>query len=91
MAICQNTLFDLLRNSYLIPYRFNADGKENPIIMTDDTGRLLPKYCGDIHNKDYQHFLESYRDLGEPKNMYFAQAYRYSHAYTGEDTIDSLS
>lgn len=30
MAICQNTLFDLLRNSYLIPYRFNADGKENP-------------------------------------------------------------
>lgn len=42
MAICQNTLFDLLRNSYLIPYRFNADGKENPIIMTDDTGRLLP-------------------------------------------------
>ena len=90
MAICQNTLFDLLRNSYLIPYRFNADGKENPIIMTDDTGRLLPKYCGDIHNKDYQHFLESYRDLGEPKNMYFAQAYRYSHAYSGEDTIGQL-
>lgn len=90
MAICQNTLFDLLRNSYLIPYRFNADGKENPIIMTDDTGRLLPKYCGDIHNKDYQHFLESYRDLGEPKNMYFSQAYRYSHAYTGEDTIGQL-
>ena len=25
MAICQNTLFDLLRNSFLIPYRFNAD------------------------------------------------------------------
>ena len=67
MAICQNTLFDLLRNSYLIPYRFNADGKENPIIMTDDTGRLLPKYCGDIHNKDYQHFLESYRDLGNQR------------------------
>ena len=31
MVICQNTLFDLLRNSYLIPYRFNADGKQNPI------------------------------------------------------------
>ena len=38
MAICQNTLFDLLRNSFLIPYRFNADGRTNPIII----------YCPDI-------------------------------------------
>ena len=29
---CENTIFDLLRNSYLIPYRFNADGIENPVI-----------------------------------------------------------
>lgn len=41
MAITQNTMFDLLRNSFLIPYRFNADGKPNPIIMTDDKGMLL--------------------------------------------------
>lgn len=38
MGICQNTIFDLLRNSFLIPYRFNADGKQNPIIMTDEKG-----------------------------------------------------
>ena len=44
MAICQNTVFDLLRNAFLIPYRFNADGKQNPIIMTDENGVLLPKY-----------------------------------------------
>ena len=44
MAISQNTLFDLLRNSFLIPYRFNADGKQNPIIMTDDNGILLPEF-----------------------------------------------
>ena len=29
MAICQHSMFDLLRNSYLIPFRFNADGKSN--------------------------------------------------------------
>ena len=40
MAISQNTLFDLLRNSFLIPYRFNADGKQNPIIMTDDNEEI---------------------------------------------------
>ena len=33
MAISKNTLFDLIRNSYLIPYRFNADGKTNPVII----------------------------------------------------------
>ena len=44
MAICQNTVFDLLRNAFLIPYRFNADGKQNPMIMTDENGMLLPEY-----------------------------------------------
>ena len=71
MAICQNTLFDLLRNSFLIPYRFNADGRTNPIIMTDDSG-------------NYQHFYDVYCDLDNKKNIYFAQAYRYRHAYASE-------
>ncbi|MDU2210209.1 MAG: DUF4866 family protein, partial [Eubacterium sp.] len=44
MAISKNTLFDLIRNSYLIPYRFNADGKTNPVIMTDENGVLLPEF-----------------------------------------------
>ena len=61
MAICENTIFDLLRNSYLIPYRFNADGIENPVIMTDDNGLLLPKYKSKIHEKDYNHFHEIYK------------------------------
>ena len=38
MAICENTIFDLLRNSYLIPYRFNADGIENPVILQSEVG-----------------------------------------------------
>ena len=63
MAICQNTVFDLLRNAFLIPYRFNADGKQNPMIMTDENGILLPEY----------------------KNIFLAQAYRYSHSYTSDD------
>lgn len=31
MAICGNSMFDLLRNSFLIPIRFNDKGKTNPI------------------------------------------------------------
>lgn len=44
MCLCNNTVFDLLRNSYIIPYRFNADGHQNPIIMTDEHGNPLPEY-----------------------------------------------
>ena len=85
MAICQNTVFDLLRNAFLIPYRFNADGKQNPMIMTDENGMLLPEYKRSIHEREYRHFHEVYTDLGAPKNIFLAQAYRYSHSYTSDD------
>ena len=81
MAITKNTLFDLLRNSFLIPYRFNADGKQNPVIMTDDNGVLLPEFKNAVHEKDYQHFYNIYKDLDNKKNIFFAEAYRYSHTY----------
>ena len=84
MGICQNTLFDLLRNSFLIPYRFDADGKQNPVIMTDENGQLLPAYKGTAHEKEYRHFHEVYKDLDNQKNIYFAQAYRYSHEYQSD-------
>ena len=86
MAICQNTVFDLLRNAFLIPYRFNADGKQNPMIMTDENGMLLPEYKRSIHEREYRHFHEVYTDLGAPKNIFLAQAYRYSHSYTSDET-----
>ena len=85
MAISKNTLFDLIRNSYLIPYRFNADGKTNPVIMTDENGLLLPEFKNCIHEKEYQHFREVYNHFDGKKKMYLAQAYRYSHSYRDDD------
>ena len=85
MAICENTIFDLLRNSYLIPYRFNADGIENPVIMTDDNGLLLPKYKSKVHEKDYNHFHEIYKELNNNKKIYLAKAYSYNHKYTSDN------
>ena len=71
MGICQNTLFDLLRNSFLIPYRFDADGKQNPVIMTDENGQLLPAYKGTAHEKEYRHFHEVYKDLRQSEKYIF--------------------
>ena len=87
MAITQNTMFDLLRNSFLIPYRFNADGKPNPIIMTDDKGMLLPEFADSVHEKDYQHFYNIYKNLDNNKNMFLAEAYRYSHTYGDDPSV----
>ncbi len=89
MCLCNNTVFDLLRNSYLIPYRFNADGKPNPIIFTDESGNLLPGYKSIAHEKDYQHFNTIYQGLNNKKNIYFAKAYRYSHSYD-PDSADTF-
>lgn len=58
MAICQHSLFDLLRNAYLIPFRFNADGKQNPVIMTDDNGNLLPEYKKHSTKKNMNIFVK---------------------------------
>ncbi len=41
MAVCNNSVFDLLRNSFLIPIRFNDKGVENPIFLTDENGKFL--------------------------------------------------
>ena len=78
-------MFDLLRNSFLIPYRFNADGNRNPVIMTDDNGQLLPEYKTSIREKEYRHFHKIYQTLRNNKNIYLARAYRYRHDYAAHD------
>lgn len=35
MAVCNSSVFDLLRNSFLISIRFNDKDVENPIFLTD--------------------------------------------------------
>ena len=52
--------------------------------MTDESGNLLPGYKTTVREKDYQHFYDVYCDLDNKKNIYFAQAYRYRHAYASE-------
>lgn len=46
MAVCGNSMFDLLRNAFLIPLRFNDKGKENPILLSDEDGNFIES---DIH------------------------------------------
>ena len=54
MAICGNSMFDLLRNSFLIPLRFNDKGVENPVILTDETGALRDNLPVAVPDKKYK-------------------------------------
>lgn len=86
MAICRNSMFDLLRNSFLAPFRFNADGQENPVLLTDDNGNFLREKGIHVSDRDYDRFRKLYREKDGVK-MYLAYGYRKRHAYN-EETME---
>ena len=61
MAVCQNSMFDLLRNAFLIPFKFNADGHTNPIFLTDEEGKLLENLPIHVKEKEYEKFRKVYQ------------------------------
>ena len=80
MAICQHSMFDLLRNAALIPLKFNADGQPNPVILTDDAGVLLPNNKFAVSSKVYDRFIRVFQKQEKVK-MYLASGYCKYHGY----------
>lgn len=80
MAICQHSMFDLLRNAALIPFKFNADGQPNPVILTDDAGVLLPNNKFAVSSKVYDRFIRVFQKQEKVK-MYLASGYCKYHSY----------
>lgn len=80
MAICQNSMFDLLRQAHLAPFKFNADGEQNPILLTNEEGELLDQDQIKVHPKDYQRFKKVFK-THDHMHMYLANGYRKKHSY----------
>ena len=89
MAICQHSMFDLLRNAALIPFKFNADGQPNPVILTDDAGVLLPNNKFAVSSKVYDRFIRVFQKQEKVK-MYLASGYCKYHGYD-EGSMDAVS
>ena len=71
-GICQNTIFDLLRNSFSdLPYRFNAGRQTEPIIMTDENGLLLPEYDNPFYKKEYSTFQKFIMILNQIETFFW--------------------
>ena len=93
MAICGNSMFDLLRNSFLIPIRFNDKGKTNQILLTDDQGILREKLSVNVPDKVYQKFSRIYQHREPIPQMreYLAYGFREEHRYGEEDlSVESV-
>ena len=52
LKLCGKSMFDLLREAYLIPKRFHGKSGENPVLLTNPEGELLPEAppCNDPVN-----------------------------------------
>lgn len=86
MAICQYSMFDLLRNAALIPFKFNADGQPNPVILTDENGALRTDNQFAVNKKAYERFVRVFRKQDKVK-MYLATGYCKYHGYD-EDSMN---
>lgn len=92
MAVCNNSMFDLLRNSYLIPLRFNDKNVENPVIFTDEKGQLKEKYHSPLMEKKEKKFQKIYEQYGKNAayNVYMADGFREKHGYDGTGQIETF-
>ena len=91
MAVCNNSVFDLLRNSFLIPIRFNDKGVENPILLTDENGEFFDESELHLWEKKYKMFRKLFEQQDEIPDyqMYMADGFRENHFYSEEGEIET--
>ena len=92
MAVCNSSVFDLLRNSFLISIRFNDKGVENPIFLTDENGDLLSGSHQHACAKKYKMFHKLYEQQDEipDYHMYMADHFEQIATNGGNMTVLEL-
>ena len=60
LELCNRSMFDLLKESYLIPRRFHGKCGENPVLLTDVDGDLLEEEKAVVSKHEYKKFREIY-------------------------------
>ena len=60
LELCNRSMFDLLKEAYLIPRRFHGKSGENPVLLTDAEGNLLPDKSDKVTRHEYKKFHEIY-------------------------------
>ena len=53
LELCNRSMFDLLKESYLIPKRFHGKAGENPVLLTNEDGMLLENNKDIVSKHEY--------------------------------------
>ena len=94
MEICGNSMFDLLRNAFLIPMRFNDKGVTNPVRLTDAEGELIKqtsvnKQISQKQYKMFQQILDQADDIPDYE-ICLAYGFREKHDYRNKNEINTM-
>ena len=94
MGICGNSMFDLLRNAFLIPMRFNDKGVTNPVRLTDAEGELIKqtsvnKQISQKQYKMFQQILDQADDIPDYE-ICLAYGFREKHDYRNKNEINTM-
>lgn len=84
LEICQKSMFDLLREAYLIPKRFYGKKGRNPVLLTDVDGNLLQETRSKVSGHEYSKFKEIYeKHMCAPRSkIYLADGFDIVRSYT---------
>lgn len=90
LELCRRSMFDLLKESYLIPKRFHGKNGENPVLLTDPDGNLLKSKKGLVTKHEYKKFQEIYtaHPAAPRSKLYLADGYDLVRRYTSGMNIE---
>ena len=84
LELFNRSMFDLLKETYLIPKRFHGKNGENPVLLTDVDGNLLNDKADLVSRHEYKKFHEIYQahHAAPRSKLYLADAYDLVRYYT---------
>ena len=83
LKLCGKSMFDLLRDAYLIPKKFHGKAGMNPVLLTNPDGELLPATKKIVSSREYSKFKEIYKnhECAPRSKLYLADGYDIVRSY----------
>lgn len=94
LEVCQRSMFDLLREAYLIPKRFHGKAGMNPLLLTDADGGLVEEVITEEGKSVSHHEFAKFQEVLQnhpyaPRSrLYLADGFDIIRSYTEQLDID---
>lgn len=88
LELCGKSMFDLLREAYLIPKKFHGKAGENPVLLTDVKGNLLQE--NKVSAREYAKFQEIFKhhNCAPRSKIYLADGYDMVRYFTKKMDVE---